>query len=277
PGRGLCCLRPEVAGRRRIVTDADRGPGPSDRTPLRLAQTHPHGPAAAGEPVAAGLAGHRAGAAVQGPRRRVGRAGVLGHRRVLRRRPADAVTGRWRALSPPAGSPVPSAVGGVTFAGGPAARASVVAHPLASRLVLDPVATQTKEQVLKLSTALLRAVPGAFILNSGIGKLGMDEETAAGLQQMAANGVPMVENLTASQFGKFLSYGEIAVGSALLLPFVPTRIAGAALTTFAAGLVSNYFSIDSMTKDDGIRPSEDGIPVAKDTWLAAIGLALVLS
>ena len=130
---------------------------------------------------------------------------------------------------------------------------------------------------MKLSTALLRAVPGAFILNSGIGKLGMDEETAAGLQQMAANGVPMVENLTADQFGKFLTYGEIAVGSALLLPFVPTRIAGAALTTFAAGLVSNYFSIDSMTKDDGIRPSEDGIPVAKDTWLAAIGLALMIS
>ena len=46
---------------------------------------------------------------------------------------------------------------------------------------------------MKISTALLRAVPGAFILNSGIGKLGLDEESAAGLQQMAANGVPMVE------------------------------------------------------------------------------------
>ena len=92
---------------------------------------------------------------------------------------------------------------------------------------------------MKISTALLRAVPGAFILNSGINKLGLDEESAAGLQQMAANGVPMVENMTPAQFGKFLSYGEIAVGSALLLPFVPTRIAGAALTTFAAGLVAN--------------------------------------
>ncbi|WP_209326165.1 hypothetical protein [Brevibacterium renqingii] len=130
---------------------------------------------------------------------------------------------------------------------------------------------------MKLSTALLRAVPGAFILNSGIGKLGMDEETAGGLQQMAANGVPMVEKMSSEQFGKFLSYGEIAVGSALLLPFVPTRIAGAALTTFAAGLVANYFSIDSMTEKDGVRPSQDGIPLAKDTWLAAIGLALVIS
>lgn len=130
---------------------------------------------------------------------------------------------------------------------------------------------------MKLDTALLRAVPGAFILNSGIGKLGMDEESAAGLQQMAANGVPFVEEMTPAQFGKFLSYGEIAVGAALLLPFVPTRIAGAALTTFSAGLVANYFSIDSMTQDDGIRPSEDGTAVAKDTWLAAIGLALMFT
>src|SRR5690625_6746337 len=93
---------------------------------------------------------------------------------------------------------------------------------------------------------------------------------------MAANGVPMVENMTPAQFGKFLSYGEIAVGSALLLPFVPTRIAGAALTSFAAGLVSNYFSIDSMTKYDGFRPSVDGSAVANDTMLASFGLDLVL-
>ncbi|MDN5552394.1 MAG: hypothetical protein L0G54_16910 [Brevibacterium sp.] len=131
--------------------------------------------------------------------------------------------------------------------------------------------------LMRLDTALLRAVPGAFILNSGIGKLGLDEASAAGLQQMAANGVPMVEEMTPAQFGKFLSYGEIAVGAALLLPFVPTRLAGAALTTFSAGLVANYFSIDSMTQDDGIRPSEDGTAVAKDTWLAAIGLALMFT
>lgn len=130
---------------------------------------------------------------------------------------------------------------------------------------------------MKLSTALLRAVPGAFILNSGIGKLGMDEETAKGMQGMAANGVPMVKKMTSAQFGKFLSYGEIAVGAALLLPFVPTRIAGAALTTFSAGLVANYFAIDSMTEDDGIRPSQDGTPLAKDTWLVAIGTSLMLT
>ncbi|RBP64959.1 hypothetical protein DFO66_10565 [Brevibacterium sanguinis] len=130
---------------------------------------------------------------------------------------------------------------------------------------------------MKLNTAVLRAIPGAFILNSGIGKLGMDEETAKGLQDTAANGVPMVKKMSPAQFGKFLSYGEIAVGAALLCPFVPTRIAGAALTTFASGLVANYFAIDGMTEDDGIRPSQEGIPLAKDTWLVAIGTSLMLS
>src|SRR5699024_9332379 len=92
-------------------------------------------------------------------------------------------------------------------------------HTRVHRYSCGSTQTDFRRNHMRISTALLRAVPGAFILNSGIGKLGMDEETAAGLQQMAANGVPMVENLTASQFGKFLTYGEIAVGSALLLPF----------------------------------------------------------
>ena len=49
---------------------------------------------------------------------------------------------------------------------------------------------------MNLSSAILRAVPGAFILNSGIGKLGMDEQTAAHLQAMAVNGIPAVETLS---------------------------------------------------------------------------------
>src|SRR5699024_7705099 len=76
--------------------------------------------------------------------------------------------------------------------------------------------------------------------------------------------------------GKFLTYGDNGVGSTMLLEFVPTRIAGASLTTFAAGLVSNYFSIASMTRDDGIPPSNDGIPVAKDRWPAASGRAMMV-
>jgi len=129
---------------------------------------------------------------------------------------------------------------------------------------------------MRLSNAVLRAVPGAFILNSGIGKLGMDDETAAGLQEMATAGIPALESLTPAQFGKLLSYGEVALGTALLLPIVPTRLAGAALTAFSAGLVATYLAVPGMTEDDGIRPTQQGTALAKDSWLLAIGAALAL-
>ncbi|MGP9536513.1 hypothetical protein ACT3SP_00780 [Brachybacterium sp. AOP43-C2-M15] len=130
---------------------------------------------------------------------------------------------------------------------------------------------------MALSTAVLRAVPGAFILNSGIGKLGLPAEAAESLQGMAAQGVPPLGKLTPEQFGKFLSYGEIAVGAALLLPFVPTRVAGLGLAAFSGSMVSMYLRTPGMTEADGVRPTQDGTAVAKDTWLLAIAAALLLS
>ena len=127
-----------------------------------------------------------------------------------------------------------------------------------------------------VSNAVLRAIPGAFILNAGIGKLGMDSQTAAALQGMAKNGVPILGKLTPEQFGKFLSYGEIAVGASLLLPFVPRTVAGAALATFSGSMMSMYLNTPGLTHDDGVRPTQDGTPIAKDSWLAAIALALLL-
>lgn len=126
-----------------------------------------------------------------------------------------------------------------------------------------------------ISNLALRAIPGAFVLNSGLNKLGMDKDTAAYLQGEAAKGVPMVADMDAEQFGKLLTYGEISVGAALLLPFVPNRIAGLALGAFSAGLLSVYLKDPSKTEDDGIRPSQDGIPLAKDSWMAAIAIALI--
>jgi len=124
--------------------------------------------------------------------------------------------------------------------------------------------------------AVLRAVPGAFILNSGIGKLGLPPEAAAGLQGAASKGIPQLAEIPAEQFGKMLAYGEIAVGAALLIPFVPTRLAGAALATFATGLLAMYVRTPELTEKDGIRPSRAGVPIAKDSWLLAIGVALAV-
>ena len=130
---------------------------------------------------------------------------------------------------------------------------------------------------MNLSSAILRAVPGAFILNSGIGKLGMPAEMAEALQGMAAQGVPPLGKLTPEQFAKFLSYGEIAVGSSLLLPFVPRKVAGLGLAAFSGSMMSMYLRTPGMTEADGVRPTQDGTSLAKDSWLLAIAAALLLS
>ena len=127
-----------------------------------------------------------------------------------------------------------------------------------------------------LSNLALRAIPGAFILNSGYGKLNLDEQTAGQLQSMAANAFPAVKDLDAETFGKALAYSEFVVGGALVLPVVPSRVAGLALGAFAGGLLTMYFKTDEMTEEDGIRPSQAGTAVAKDSWIAAIALALIL-
>ena len=36
-----------------------------------------------------------------------------------------------------------------------------------------------------------------------------------------------------------------------------------------------YFGNDAMTEDDGIRPSQEGLALSKDSWLVSIGTALM--
>lgn len=129
---------------------------------------------------------------------------------------------------------------------------------------------------MKLSNIPLRAIPGAFIVNAGLGKLGMDAESSKGLQDFAATGIKELKQLPSDKFGQIIGASEIAVGGALLAPFVSNRIAGAGLTAFGAGLLTLYFGDDDNTLDDGIRPSEQGLPLAKDSWLLAAGLTLLL-
>ncbi|WP_331460661.1 hypothetical protein [Arthrobacter sp. zg-Y750] len=129
---------------------------------------------------------------------------------------------------------------------------------------------------MKLSHIPLRLVTGAYILNSGLSKRGLDAESAAGLQHMAANAFPQVEDMEPVKFGKLLSNAEICVGLTLLLPFVPSRLAGLVLGAFSGGMVRMYLKTPGMTGEDGIRPTADGTALAKDIWMAGIAAALVL-
>lgn len=120
----------------------------------------------------------------------------------------------------------------------------------------------------------LRVATGAYILNSGIGKLGADEETAAGLHGMATGAYPVFKDIKPKDFAQLLAYGEIALGAALLLPKVPSAAAGVGLAGFGGALIGMYLRTPGLTEDDGIRPTQAGVPIAKDIWLVGAGLTL---
>lgn len=126
-----------------------------------------------------------------------------------------------------------------------------------------------------ISDAILRGVTGAFITNTGVGKIGMPAEHSAGIQQAAASGIPALAKLPSDKFGSWLGWAETAIGATLLAPFVPNRVAGAALTAFSGGLLSMYFRNPENTEADGIRPSQEGMALSKDVFMLAIGLSLL--
>ena len=127
---------------------------------------------------------------------------------------------------------------------------------------------------MNLTHAPLRAATGAFILNSGLSKLGADAATAQQTHGFAATAYPQLADIDASQFNKALAICEIALGSALLTPKVPSAIAGTALAGFGVGLMGLYFRVPGMRRDDGIRPTEQGTAIAKDVWLVGAGATL---
>ena len=121
-----------------------------------------------------------------------------------------------------------------------------------------------------------RLATGAFILNSGLGKRNADEGTAAGLHGFASGTYPFLAKVSPATFATGLSTAEIAIGAALLTPFVPTAVAGAALTGFAGGLLGLYLRTPGMTKPGrSVAPTQDGLPVSKDVWMLGIGLGLL--
>ncbi|MFI6450622.1 hypothetical protein ACIBF6_03645 [Streptosporangium amethystogenes] len=121
-----------------------------------------------------------------------------------------------------------------------------------------------------------RTAAGVIILNSGLSKWSADEETAAGVHGMAVGTYPFLKNIEATRFVKLLSTAEIALGTALLVPAVPSLLAGAGLTAFAAGLLGLYLKTPGMREEDSLRPTQQGLPIVKDVWLLGIGAGLVM-
>ncbi|MEU2615493.1 hypothetical protein ABZ570_28545 [Micromonospora sp. NPDC007271] len=129
---------------------------------------------------------------------------------------------------------------------------------------------------MKLTHAPLRVAVGAFILNSGLSKRSLEGEAAAGVHGMAVGAIPPLQQFEPARFAKLLSRAEMALGAALLVPFVPSLLAGAGLAAFGAGLVQLYLKTPGMREANSLKPTQAGVGLAKDVWLVGAGLTLVL-
>ncbi|CAN5395503.1 hypothetical protein BH10ACT8_BH10ACT8_23450 [soil metagenome] len=121
-----------------------------------------------------------------------------------------------------------------------------------------------------------RVATGAFILNSGLGKLNGGEQTAAAIHGMASGAYPGLAKIEPGKFLKVVAISEIALGGALLAPVVPAGLAGAGLTGFAGSLLGMWWRTPGMHETGSLKPTQQGVPIAKDVWMLAIGAGLVL-
>jgi hypothetical protein len=121
-----------------------------------------------------------------------------------------------------------------------------------------------------------RIATGLFIINSGIGKLSADEDVATQLHGFAAGAYPFLAKLKPKDFARILAAAEIALGSVLLVPVVPSILVGAGLTAFSGGLVGLYARTPGMRKEGSIFPTQEGTPLFKDMWMTGIGIGLIV-
>ena len=121
-----------------------------------------------------------------------------------------------------------------------------------------------------------RLTTGVFIVNSGLSKRHADDGTAAALHSMAAAAYPFLRSIPMRRFVRLVCAGELALGTALLLPVVPAATAGAALTVFSAGLLGLYLRTPEMREEGSLRPTQQGMGLVKDVWMFGIGLTLLI-
>jgi uncharacterized membrane protein YphA (DoxX/SURF4 family) len=122
----------------------------------------------------------------------------------------------------------------------------------------------------------LRLVTGAYIAHTGWEKWHGSEEQAAGIHGMATGAYPVFAGMKSIDFLRLLSVGEMATGALLLAPFVPTAVAGAALTGFSGALVGMYLRTPALHRPGSIWPTQQGVAVSKDSWMLGIGLSLLV-
>ena len=122
-----------------------------------------------------------------------------------------------------------------------------------------------------------RLMTGVFMLHSGLSKHKNrhDEQMAQGVHGMAVGAYPFLDRVPPLTFLRLLSITEMSLGTALLLPLVPTAVGGAGLTAFSSALLGLYIRTPALREEGSLAPSEQGIAMAKDSWLFGIGLGFL--
>jgi hypothetical protein len=129
----------------------------------------------------------------------------------------------------------------------------------------------------KLWHVPVRLATGAIIVDQGLQKLGADEDTAKWLHGQAVQAFPQFADMAPKDFVQLLSACEIALGTALLgIGFIPSSLAGLGLSVFGGSLTRLYLTAPGTRREGTVAPSHQGVGLAKDSWMLAIGLALVL-
>jgi hypothetical protein len=129
----------------------------------------------------------------------------------------------------------------------------------------------------KLWHVPVRLATGAIIVDQGLLKLGADDDTAKWLHGQAVQAFPQFADMEPRDFVQLLSTSEIALGAALLgIGFVPSSLAGLGLGVFGGALTRLYLKSPGTRREGSVAPSQQGIGLAKDSWMLAIGAALVL-
>jgi hypothetical protein len=87
-----------------------------------------------------------------------------------------------------------------------------------------------------------------------------------------------VRPFSPGQFCQSTSGGDAAAidGETRRADVVPNVVAGAALTAFSAGLLGLYLRSPGMREEGSLRPTQQGMSIAKDVWMFGIGLTLLI-
>ncbi len=114
-------------------------------------------------------------------------------------------------------------------------------------------------------------------MNSGLNKLNGEDEYLEHVFGMAVTAYPILDAVGSTRFSKLFGSLEVLIGTLLLIPLIPDAVAGTVMLPFSAGLAGLYLRIPGMRADKSVRPTSQGIAMAKDLWLLGISLSLITS